>query len=273
MLRTTTIIFSYNRPMQCDLAIKSFSNHIDHFLDTEVYVLYRTSSEEFEQAYQICKHENLLVNFVQEINFYSDLKNIISETNSDFYLFITDDTIFTQNFSIKEIEKLFDNNKDLLNFSFRLGENTIYCYPLLAQQRVPEHDPGNIFFWDWRIAEYDFGYPLEVSSSMFKSEDISRFIDTHGFTDPNKMEWFMDMAKYNLVYSHLSACYKNSVAFSAPMNKVNPKNTNRSANNNEYSIDILLKKYRDGLRIIDNFSGFLPHGAHEEVEFKFDRKE
>jgi hypothetical protein len=274
MSRTSLIAFSKDRPMQCDLLLKSFKDMAGDYSLVDQYVLYDASSIEYEKSYDICKSENASVNFIKQDFFYKDLKRLLENVDSSFYLFCTDDTIFIRNFLIDDIETMFDNNDDLLNFSLRLGKNTIYCYSLLSQQKAPKFKKENgVLMWDWRGAEYDFGYPLEVSSSVLRAKDVKKFIQSAAFLDPNQMEWFMDMAKSTLVDRYTSASYRLSVAFSAPMNKVKKTNTNRASENFEYSIERLNEVYNNGYRINSrDFYKFVPRGAHQEVGFNFIEK-
>ena len=273
MTKTSMLVFSCNRPMQLDLLLKTFKNSIGYLGNIDVYVLYMATSQEFNESYLICKKENSYANFIQQGVFYNDIKNFINFTKSEFVLFCTDDTIFIRTFLIEEIENVFENDS-LLNFSLRLGKNTVYCYPLDKIQNVPEHDENkNIFYWGWQNAEYDFGYPLEVSSTVLRVSDMKKFIEAWTFPNPNWMEWYMDMSKNNLINRSLSACFALSVAFSAPMNTVNQNNNNRSSLKKEYSVGALLKKYQEGYRINPiKFYHYLPRGAHEEVEFCFLKK-
>jgi hypothetical protein len=274
MNNTFAIIFSRNRPAQLDLTLKTLKNSVGDLFKIDLYVLYKADNDNFKKGYKICKEENNFANFIEEHSFYDDVKNLLSISFNKYVLFCTDDTIFTHNFTVEEIEKVMNEDNDLLNFSLRLGTNTIYCYPLSAQQQIPDYeDVGRIFKWNWLIADYDFGYPLELSSSVLRVEDIKQFINTRIFTNPNLMEWYLDISKGRFSDRCQSACFKTSVAFSAPMNTVDNKNVNRVANTNNYSVENLLKKYLYGYRINPyKFYKYIPIGAHQEVEFEFIKK-
>lgn len=273
MIRTTVLAFTYNRPMQCDLMLKTLKHCVKEYDDLDIKILYRYDEGSYLAHNKFIEdHPNIDV--IKEENFASDVKRIINGSKSDFIFFITDDTIFTHQFSIKEIENLFDTDNDLFNFSLRLGENTQYCYPLNTPQFVPLHEDVDIFFWNWKYGSYDFGYCAEVSSSVFRKSDIEKMINAISFNNPNELEWFMHQSRNSLILRERSACYKTSVAFSAPMNKVNNQNKNRVANNLDYSAEKLFEKYLDGYRINpEPFYGMVSNAAHQEVEFEFVEKE
>jgi hypothetical protein len=265
------LVFSQNRPMQLDLLLKTFNNCVGDFNNIDVNVLYHSTSFEFEQGYNICRKENLNINFIRQDTFYQDVKTFIDAAQGEYILFCTDDTIFTRMFLVEEIENVLDNNKKVLNFSLRLGKNTDYCYPLSRKQRVPfKESEKRILYWNWRKEECDFNYPLEVSSTILRINDVKKIVDAWNFPNPNWMEWYMDICKNNLTNKEISACFSLSVAFSAPMNKVNDKNSNKASGIQEYSPEKLLKKYIGGYRINPyRFFKYIPQAAHEEVEFKF----
>ena len=54
-----------------------------------------------------------------------------------FYLFLVDDSIFTNEFNLQGVLNTFRQQKDLLGFSFRLGENTTHCYVSNHLQELP----------------------------------------------------------------------------------------------------------------------------------------
>jgi len=265
MTNIVTIVFSYNRPLQLDLLLKSLKPRCQDYNKMDVKVLYR-ADEKFEKAYTQCHEENDNVLFIKENNFQDNLYQLFRDY--EYILFLTDDSIIINNFSIVEILNLLEQNKELLGFSLRLGRNLNYCYSLSKDQDVPTHslDKG-IMTWDWSKGESDWGYPLEVSSSIYKVSVIEKIHYSCSYTNPRFLEYFMDMNKNMFQQNYpLMACYKNSAAFSSPVNVVSDAN-NKQGNQEKYTIDNLLNVYKEGTRINpDKFSHFFPRSAHEEVE-------
>lgn len=272
-----SMVFSYNRPMQCDLLLKTFWKHCLDWDSIDKYVIYKASDQRFSDAYLSCiEEESGEINFIKEKDFYDDTYEIF-RNEYEYVLFMTDDTIFFHPFSVEGITKLMDSNSNILNFSLRLGYNTKYCYSLNADQGLPtdmkkiERNKTEFLLWDWTKAKFDWGYPLEVSSSVLRSGNLRNFSQLTRYNNPNVMEWLLDSFK-KLVYSkNLSASFSTSVAFSSPMNKVSSGNQNRSAINPNYTVENLLKLYQQGLRIDESVFGsdFLPNSAHQEISFTF----
>ena len=279
IMNTQIIIFTRDRPLQCDLLLKSMSLHLakNEYDKDDTLVLYSSSSEQYYDGYRACIRENKDFKFFNEIGFYKNLKDAISLLEKDYILFLTDDSIFVNKFSIKEIEDRMSHNHRLLSFSLRLGLNTKYCYSLSVSQGIPPYNivDDKFMVWDWKHALYDWSYPMEVSSSIMRTKHIKEIVDKHSFVNPNWLEWFMAQYAINF-YKNFpqSMSYLKSVAFSSPINKVDPHNKNRASNNKEYSTENLLQKYLDGLRIDpENFSSTIPSAAHQEAYFNLSNKE
>ena len=85
-----------------------------------------------------------------------------------YVLFLVDDNIFVRDFHLSNVIDVLKKHNDLIAFSLRLGENTTYCYSQNHLQALPSFTYINqgIAKYDWTKAEYDFGYPLDISSSL-----------------------------------------------------------------------------------------------------------
>jgi len=256
--------------LQLDLCLNSFYNRCVDSSYLNIKVIY-TYDELHKQSYKILQAEHPSVEFIKENNFKQDLLNSINE----YYhiLFCVDDTIFTQDFILKnKVVYALNNLPPALGFSLRLGTNTKYCYPLDKYQEIPHSFSTNksgILFYSWNNAQYDFAYPLEVSSSVYRTQDIYPILSGGDYSNPNQLEALLD---YNsMVFREIRPFmlyYHQSVAFSNPVNKIQTvAPLNRVGNNKLYESDILLEKYINGYRIDpDKFYGFVSNGCHILVD-------
>ena len=190
-------------------------------------------------------------------------------------VFLVDDNIFTHPFSLSSAINVLRERKDLIGFSLRLGQNTTYCYVNDTQQNQPAFAQFNaeILLFDWTKSELDFGYPLEVSSSIYRLADILPFIAGFSFENPNELEDRMaSRAKgFRSIYPYL-ACYRRSVTFCNPINKVQKVISNRVGGNFQYGTDELAGRFECGERIrVAAYANFLPSACHQEVELVFER--
>jgi hypothetical protein len=278
-----TIIFSKNRPLQLSLLLDSFYNQCLQPNSTDVYVIYNYD-DEYEKSYKTLKKEqkNLgrIVNFVNEKRVKKSFKSTVLSAikQHEFILFLVDDNIFTGSFDLDQIISLLLSNSDFIGFSLRLGMNTNYCYPLNKMQKIPnsrsftynlplsfdrekeERKRLKIFAFNWWTSEHDFNYPLEISSSIYGKNHIEYLLKNAEYNNPNSLEGLLSHCSSLFSFSTpMLFSYKTSVAFCAPMNKVqDTAPNNRFSGINIYSPRNMLKMYENGFRVDwKKFNGFI----------------
>ncbi len=287
MKDNVVVIFSKNRAMQLTLCLETLFEHCNDILDVStINVLYKVDPPHRE-SYEIVKKEFPQVNFIEEVNFKEDLLKIVlphesniswgsvppymglnNENNPYMVVFLTDDSVFTADFSMEEVISTLVENKDCLGFSLRLGKNTRHCYPYNCEQKVPEMEnvKDTIYKFNWQEAEYDFAYSLELSSSAFRLIDVVAVLISSDYSNPNFLESNMDQFSKFYRNNKLNPnllCFETSVAFSNPLNRVNSSHPNRSGNVSE---DRLMELFMEGYRIDGTlFDDFISNGAHQLV--------
>ena len=193
-----------------------------------------------------------------------------------FFFFLVDDNIFTNRFELRDVLNKFKQRRDLIGFSFRLGENTTNCYMNDCKQELPEfiNIGENMLLFDWSRADQDFGYPLELSSSIYPINILLPLLVSISFQSPNTLEEKMAYHARNFRSSHpYLACYRRSVAFCNPVNFVQEEIANRAGVTHFYRTDELRDRFEQGERInIDNFNGFISNACHQEVELIFENR-
>lgn len=286
-----TLIFSKNRPLQLDLLLNSFYLQCRQPTETDIYIVYNYTDKEYENLYKklIQEQEEKERNNIQFIDencyrsFQSSFSPRILNERYEYIMFLVDDNIFTNNFSLMSIKDLLFYNPDVLGFSLRLGENTNYCYPLKIKQTIPNKTnyTGIISFndflsqktltyfaFDWTKACLDFAYALEISSSIYRIKDMFFLLRDLKYKNPNELEAQLYVNLWRFYKKSKLLSYNISVAFCAPMNKVQSvAPNNRFSGINIYSPENMLKMYKNGFRIDpERFSGFVSNGCHQEVE-------
>ena len=202
------------------------------------------------------------------------MKILLPSPKEDQYiLFLVDDNIFVNRFAFHTIVRLFKLQGNLLGFSLRLGENTTHCYMKNEPQKVPVFTVinGNLLKFSWFQAEQDFGYPLEISSSIYPLKNILPLLVSISFQSPNMLESKMAYHAKAMRHSYpFLSCYRRSVTFCNPINKVQEEISNRAGNIFCYSTGKLQKRFEKGERInIDSFDGFISNACHQEVDLTY----
>lgn len=303
------ILFSKDRAMQVDATLRSFFVHCLDPENVRVSVLYTCSTIQHEKQYtQLIQEWKIKpkLRFIKEKNFRKDFINILNPYHNHFFgnltykllliepnriarriqlyfslpytdeivMFLVDDSIFTSEFNLSKISSAISANPDALGFSLRLGKNVTYSYMLRQDQKQPLFFEigGNIQKFNWVDSEMDFNYPLEVSSSIYRTVDIINSIIGSHFSNPNFLEGVMNVNKYKFASSHPNLlCYKNSVAFCNPINIVQTASLeNRRGDQFQYSSDFLAVLFDQGKRVdIDIFHHHVPNSFHVEIDLVF----
>jgi len=269
-----TIIFSKDRALQADLTLKTFHARCQDPELTDVVLFYTTSSNSHQKSYvQLEKEWGFDIDAFIEIDFREDLLSLLEDRK--YVLFIVDDCIFTHDFSLEKISKNLEHWQRF-GFSLRLGKNTTHCYTMNTKQKFPA-DPvkveENILSYCWDYKSFDFGYPAEVSSSMYRVDTFMDTFKAYDFRNPNELESLM--ASIATTWSNkmpFLLCYEQSVAFCNPCNKVQTvAPNNRAGMDIYYTPENLLSLYTQGVRIDpEMFHGFVSNSTHMEVSLIHD---
>lgn len=267
-----TIIFSKNRAMQLQLLLHSIKENNNE--DLNIHVLYDCSDERHEKSYEVLAKEYPYVYFHKQSNFKQDLLDLIS--HEMYILFLCDDAVMTNKFDTNEIIEALNYHPEALGFSLRLGANTTECYSLNCHQNVPHSTKikDDILMFSWIGAQADWSYPLEISSSLYRTKDILPTIANMNSNNPNELEWNMSrcVGMFQQMKPRL-LCYEKSICFCNPINKVNPSN-NRSSTNIDFSPDELLTKMEKcGMIDYTPFRGLISNACHQEVDINIIYKE
>ena len=305
------LIFSRDRAMQLDGALRSFFLHCSDPQEVRLCVIYKATSAFHVRQYAQLAREyagRAPVRFIEQKQFRRDVLQLLLPQSRDdsadgfhrlatrlrawlgllgpvwaaggpprYVLFLVDDNIFVRRFSLRGIHEELAAHPDALGFSLRLGMNTTYCYALDKPQALPPFTQlgKQVLKYDWTSAEYDFGYPLEVSSSIYRLHELFPFLSWISFDNPNTLEG--QLAKRARVFRksrpHLLCC-EQSATFCNPVNKVQTVNKNRARPTPEYSSERLSQLFDAGFRIkVEAYTGFVPNACHQEIELTFEKLE
>ncbi len=265
------LIFSKDRAMQLESVFSSLLLHCRDRENLALKVLYLTSGSFHEKQYRRLSKDYRGVAFLREDNFKSQV--LAGLETAEHVLFLVDDAVFIQDFTIADIKACLENNAEALGFSLRLGTNTAYCYSRDISQELPafSETAGGFLKYDWSAAAGDFGYPLEISSSLYRVGDIAPLLRQLEFANPNTLEGQMAAHKHLFMNrKNYLLCGRRSIAFCNPVNMVQNVWSNRSGSNPQYTVDRLGRLFEQGYRIdVAKYSGYLPNACHQEVDLIF----
>ena len=262
-MNVKAVIFSKSRPLQLEACLHSlYSNCLD--LDQiQVAVLAKTEGF-YTDAYDRVMRDYPDVVFIREADFHTDLCHWMK--GADYGLFVVDDCLFYRPFRVMEAVNLLAANASVIAFSLRLGKNITRSYVADREIQQPEFDvdSGNLL-WRWRGADSDWGYPLEVSSTIMQ---VGPNLELYRFGNPNELEDVLSQEpQYHFGYNYMMS-FEQSVAYCVPANIVNTTHTtNRHGANEAFNATNLLDAYMHGQRI-DISHLPTPSAVHQEIEFE-----
>jgi hypothetical protein len=264
------VVFSKDRPLQLDAALASLLLRCKDPERMEINVLYTTSSAYQEGLYRQLSLEYPGVVFRRERHFRRDVLALVA--GAKFVAFVVDDALFVREFSVRTVIEELGSNDSAIGFSLRLGTNTTYCYPLDAQQKIPEFTtvrPGVLAF-RWPGASHDFGYPFDLSSSVYRTADIEPLLRRIRFSNPNFMEGRLAAgAAASGPRQPVLLCFERSVAFCIPANIVQTVAKNRAGTRAGESPEALAAAFERGGRIdVASYDDFPNTACHQDVELR-----
>jgi len=271
MERAVAVIFSKNRAMQLDATLRSLFLHGSGLTRMDVRVLYLASSPEHERQYQQLILAYPAVTFIREVQFQKQLMTAIQ--GYPLLLFLVDDAIFVRQFPFSQIAGTLRQHPDALGFILGLGTNTSYSYTLNRVQELPAFQTVEHGFlkYRWAKAKHDFGYPLQVSASLYRADDLLPLLGSLSFANPNTLE--LGMARHAKQYRNSRPSLlipPQTISFCAPMNRVQHVFPNRAGSQHAYPTDKLRELFDQGYRIdVAALSGFVPNAIHQEVALRF----
>lgn len=267
------IVFSKDRPMQLDACLRSLKMHCRDIGAMGVHVLYKATSPEMSRAYGEIAADLPWARLHEERAFEAQTRGLLA--GCKYVLFAVDDTVFVRGFSVETMADALAQSAAAIGYSMRLGANCTWCYPTNELQVIPEREPSvpvGTYAHRWFGSEGDWGYPLEVSSSFYRSADILTVLDGKTFTNPNTLEARLALSHQTgrpVLFSRAA-----SLAFSVPANKVQDVYANRAGDDPGLSPSALLSRWQAGYRIdVGALAGHTPSACHEEVAYTFERRD
>lgn len=286
------IIFSKDRPMQLHATLASFALHASDAASVPIKVLFTSSNQDYAKGYALLEKEfnnKLAINWIQETSFKRDLLRVVAADpphsmprrlfnrlrlqsptpTSEYLLFLVDDNLFVRSFCLDDMCRALACEPLALGFSLRLGSNTKICYSLRCDQDLPSFAATSLgYSFTWVGQAGDFGYPIEVSSSIYRIADLIPLLRSLPYDNPNRLEQMLS-ASSRIFAKKLPKllCFTESVAFCAPINKVQTTFDNRSGVKQNYQSKSLNSLFLEGHRVnVSALAGYIPAAAHVEID-------
>jgi len=253
------IVFSYNRPAQIDLFLRSLKKFTD-FKDVNVSYMH---TKEYQKGYERVIKDNPDVNFVYR---KKPLKYYVEKwLDSQYTAFFCDDDIFISRVrQDDDIFQRFIDDSSILCLSLRMGANVNYCFDMNEWVKVPSFLQNK---WEWQDYPHDWGYPMSVSGHVYRSNEILEVLD-FDYTTPTNMESQMSQRPINKPYM---ICYPEQKVVESPINIVQTEcDTNRTG---DVSVKWLNDEFMKGQEVdLDNVLKQEFNSPHQLIDIKWRNK-
>ena len=271
-----TIAWSKDRACQLDLTLTTYKKYFIDWKEQFLSIIYTSSSERYNQGYEIVKARHPEFNWVKETNFRQDTINCFNNYRRPYTSFFVDDDVFIDYFSTKSDEfKIFQNDPNIICVSPRIAPYVNFCYTIPLESPPPQFLPQyNKRVWNWKLGHLrgDWCYPSSVACHhIFRSEDLEYPINNIPFKFANSFEG-------NCLLGHidntiglkrpLMVCFETSKCICSENNRVQNENQNRNENSHPISHlnDILLQ----GKRLCPDANHQMKSNAcHSSVQIKW----
>lgn len=254
------IIYSKDRPLQLEALLDSIHYQVTGL--NQIKVIYKASSNKYENAFVVLKKRYPHVDFINEgmqkgLNFKKLTLKTLEQCTSKYIIFAVDDNLVTAPINIsKAIYHLESTNA--FGVFFRMGLNVHYCIP---EKNNKYYDTPPLVQIDDETYAWQFGggtgnyryvpcsgdwrYPVSIDLTLFNREEVIKELTAINFTNPNSLEgnWACTIPKK---MRKVGLCFKTSKCINLPLNSIKDgvplPHMNIPANE-------LLQKFNQGLKL------------------------
>ncbi|MFK5985946.1 MAG: hypothetical protein QM479_11050 [Pseudomonadota bacterium] len=263
------IVFSFNRPAQLDLFIRSYVKN--YFAYPKLKIIYKYSNSLAQQGYRMIKKKHPQHQYICENDSLANFKNLtIAAINPETILttFFVDDIVFINPFQGKNSTtvKLLIERGDICCASLRLHPGINYSY--MASRPISPPGLDKNFIWNIPKKCSYWSYPMSVDGHIFKTADILKVLYKINFNTPTRLEYQLSVnpLKYNKMI-----CFDKAIIINIPANKV--QSTYAANRSQDVSIDLLNENFISGQQIdLRPLQGIQTTSCHQEIAYKFEQQ-
>jgi hypothetical protein len=274
MTNMNVVIFSKDRAPQLDLLLRSMERNFYQGYNQNVTVIFKASSKEYENGYRALiklygrkEKQTGYVTWVNEeqTSFKEAAINAI-DIQKTMTMFLVDDIVFTNSFTVHDDEfAFFNKNPNILGLSLRLDPKKTYCYAIDKSMTVPESHDQNYFCFPWLNAEGDFGYPMSVDGTVFRTQEILPLMRSLNYWNPNTFEAALSQ---NPIQHPYLLSYSKAKLVNIPANRTQNTFQNRHANLEEAQLSKLNASFLEGMKIdLTPFLSLETPSVHFEMNY------
>ena len=232
----SVICFSKDRPLQLEAYLQSLLWY-SGMPSSVISVLYVDSPE---ISYEMLRKRYPDIHWRRQSSFYFDLLDLV-RLSENFVLLGCDDVFFTDYFDVNVAMERLVAEPALFGFSLRLGLN-LHSLPDISRQ-------SDILEWNWQKAVGHWGYPWDVSASIYRRDDVETYlVSTPEAINPNYLEAIRakDLAGLSAEPLSLLTSFVRSKCLTLTINRVQEEFPNEFDDSRKTDIDTLYHAHIEG---------------------------
>jgi len=273
------IVFTKNRPLQLDGYLRSLYKYLpaDRIQTHVVYKADRFGAE-YDRVFR--KFPDCRV--TREADFHTDIMAILNQTECRYVLFGVDDTVFFDSIRFEVVEETFaSREKDIFGFTLRFSRDSLAG----AGDEVTELSAAGepVYRLNWKRGRTPHTeYPFELGCTFYRTDLVRKIIRSSMSSNPLAARLFLPSSPLMRVLGPLGmrrstlkrfgyffspntleswpcrwcrepkdelpdfTYFQKVCAVAIQVNQVNTSNRNESCGAEEYTVEALNEKYRQG---------------------------
>ncbi len=240
--QATGIIFSFNRPVQLELLLRSYFTLAQN--PVPLIVQYGAKGEAFKAAYAEVAALYPQVTWVAEERFRPTLEGVLAGLTTPKVFFLVDDIVFIRPTDMAAFAAL---PVDTAVPSLRLAPTLNYSYTSAQAQQPPQFRPGagEMLSFTWGEQWNEWSYPMSVDGHLFSTAEVCVMARTAAYKAPNSFEGAL-MRFAPAFMGRQGLCFAAPKIFNNPCNKVQSEVANLAGS---ISPESLLARWQAGERL------------------------
>ncbi len=296
----SNIVFTKNRPMQLDAYLQSLYRYFPLGL-IRTYIIYKVElfDEEYQQLFR--KYADCIV--IKENDFHSDFLQTLGQVSTKYILFGVDDVVYFDSIDFEVIDETFNEfSDDIFGFSLRFNEENVKKSDSVSKTVIAGQTVYNL---NWTQGRASIArYPFELCATVYTTALVKKIINSamnnnplvrklfspssalvgslakvasgHSilksfgyFYNPNTLEsWNCRWCQNHSEQLPAFLYFQKHCASAIQVNVVNVSGKTQFSCPDEYAVEALAERYRQGYRLdIDFVSQNKPIDTHSDKQY------
>ena len=258
------LIWSKDRACQLDLLLRSIKWAVSDMSKIKISVVRKCTNQKFADGYLRVYKEHPDVLFMFQKGFEIDTKKVLNSSQSEYFMPLVDDDVFVDKFDMNtSLYKAFLLDSETVCLNLRMSPQINVCFTKGIKTPPPileSYHEG--FKWNWKGLPGEWGYPMSVTSHIFRTKEYRELLKHASFHNPPSLESVTMKRKPN--NKPFMICYDKAKTIDIPLNSVQKHETKKHMHISQEGLNaqFLFGKSISLEKIIQDCT---PFATHQEI--------